>query len=83
MNIQTIISEIEKLYPFDSDQPDIALTGIGIFEKVKQAQGFELCIQDWRDLPESVLMEYLHQCLLFDKKTYEKRIDFLFANLSM
>ncbi len=57
MEKQTIINETQNLFPADSHRTDTATIGRQLLSMAMNEAGF-----NWRDLPESVLKEYLLFC---------------------
>ena len=58
MTREEAISNINSLYPVDSDYKDTAEVGRKLLNQAKKDTGF-----DWRDLPDRTLIRYAELCI--------------------
>ena len=66
MQRKKAIEIIEALYPADSQFHDTATIGMELLAQAKHE------INDWRNLPESVLVRYAELCQMFDSVSERK-----------
>jgi len=66
MDKQTMIQKIEDLFPADSPYLTTQKVGIELLKRAKRN------MEDWRNLPEKVLFEYLRLCREKENRIGEK-----------
>lgn len=62
---ETIIRNIENLFPIDSEFPETNAVGFKLLAEAKYNVGYK---DNWRDLPENVLREYERLCIAEDNR---------------